>query len=156
MLGYLFEEYVNPRLKETTVSALLEVEGLRVTHRATRSSTASTSTLARGRGAGAGGRVGLRQDDHRAGADEAAAAARSSSPGRSPCARPGSREPINIGRRTERGMNLVRWRHISLVFQGAMNSLDPVQRVDAQIAEAIRLHERDRLAGRCASGSTSC
>ena len=39
-------------------------------------------------------------------------------------------------------MQLVRWRHISLVFQGAMNSLDPVQRVDAQIAEAIRLHER--------------
>ena len=39
-------------------------------------------------------------------------------------------------------MRLVRWRHVSLVFQGAMNSLDPVQRVDAQIAEAIRLHER--------------
>ena len=38
-------------------------------------------------------------------------------------------------------MGLVRWRHISLVFQGAMNSLDPVQRIDAQIAEAIRLHE---------------
>ena len=39
-------------------------------------------------------------------------------------------------------MSFVRWRHVSLVFQGAMNSLDPVQRVDAQIAEAIRLHER--------------
>ena len=57
---------------------------------------------------------------------------------------PGVEEPINIGRRTERGMQLVRWRHVSLVFQGAMNSLDPVQRVDAQIAEAIRLHERGR------------
>ena len=55
---------------------------------------------------------------------------------------PGVAEPINIGRRTERGMGLVRWRHISLVFQGAMNSLDPVQRVEDQIAEAIRLHER--------------
>ena len=55
---------------------------------------------------------------------------------------PGVAEPINIGRRTETGMQLVRWRHVSLVFQGAMNSLDPVQRVDAQIAEAIRLHER--------------
>jgi peptide/nickel transport system ATP-binding protein len=51
-------------------------------------------------------------------------------------------EPINIGKRTEAGMQLVRWRHISLVFQGAMNSLDPVQRIDAQLAEAIRLHER--------------
>jgi oligopeptide/dipeptide ABC transporter ATP-binding protein len=56
---------------------------------------------------------------------------------------PGAASEINIGRRTERGMQLVRWRHISLVFQGAMNSLDPVQRVDAQIADAIRLHEPD-------------
>jgi peptide/nickel transport system ATP-binding protein len=55
---------------------------------------------------------------------------------------PGLDKPINIGRRTERGMGQVRWRHVSLVFQGAMNSLDPVQRIDAQIAEAIRLHER--------------
>ena len=49
-------------------------------------------------------------------------------------------EPINIGRRTEAGMRVVRWRHISLVFQGAMNSLDPVQRIDTQMAEAITLH----------------
>ena len=54
----------------------------------------------------------------------------------------GVEEPINIGRRTERGMRVVRWRHVSLVFQGAMNSLDPVQRVGKQIAEAIQLHER--------------
>jgi peptide/nickel transport system ATP-binding protein len=38
-------------------------------------------------------------------------------------------------------MQLVRWRHVSLVFQGAMNSLDPVKRIDAQLAEAIGLHE---------------
>jgi peptide/nickel transport system ATP-binding protein len=50
-------------------------------------------------------------------------------------------ETINIDRRTERGMQLVRWRHVSLVFQGAMNSLDPVQRVERQIGSAIRLHE---------------
>ncbi len=54
---------------------------------------------------------------------------------------PGAEEQINIGRRTEAGMQRVRWRHVSLVFQGAMNSLDPVQRIDTQIAEAIRLHE---------------
>jgi len=54
----------------------------------------------------------------------------------------GVTERINIGRRTERGMRLVRWRHISLVFQGAMNSLDPVQKIGKQIDEAIRLHER--------------
>ena len=50
-------------------------------------------------------------------------------------------ETINIDRRTERGMQLVRWRHVSLVFQGAMNALDPVQRVERQIVSAIRLHE---------------
>ena len=54
---------------------------------------------------------------------------------------PGAEEPVNIERRTERGMELVRWRHVSLVFQGAMNALDPVQRLERQIAEAIRLHE---------------
>jgi peptide/nickel transport system ATP-binding protein len=55
---------------------------------------------------------------------------------------PGAAEPINIGRRTETGMRYVRWCHISLVFQGAMNSLDPVQRIDSQIGESIRVHER--------------
>jgi peptide/nickel transport system ATP-binding protein len=55
---------------------------------------------------------------------------------------PGTDEPINVERRTEAGMQLVRWRHISLVFQGAMNSLDPVKQVDVQIAQAINLHER--------------
>ena len=54
---------------------------------------------------------------------------------------PGAEEPVRIDRRTERGMQLVRWRHVSLVFQGAMNALDPVQRVDRQILEAIKLHE---------------
>ena len=54
----------------------------------------------------------------------------------------GVTDPINIGRRTETGMRLVRWRHISLIFQGAMNSLDPVQKVGKQIAEAIGIHER--------------
>jgi peptide/nickel transport system ATP-binding protein len=55
---------------------------------------------------------------------------------------PGEAEPINVGRRTETGMRLVRWRHVSLVFQGAMNALDPVQRIDRQLEEAIRLHAR--------------
>jgi peptide/nickel transport system ATP-binding protein len=54
---------------------------------------------------------------------------------------PGVEEPINVERRTEAGMQLVRWRHVSLVFQGAMNSLDPVKRVDVQIGQAIHLHE---------------
>ena len=35
----------------------------------------------------------------------------------------------------------VRWRGISLIFQGAMNALNPVFRIDDQIVEAIQLHE---------------
>ncbi len=54
---------------------------------------------------------------------------------------PGVAEQINIGRRTETGMRRVRWRHVSLVFQGAMNSLDPVQLIGDQIEEAICLHD---------------
>ena len=53
---------------------------------------------------------------------------------------PGVEEPINLDRRTETGMRYVRWRHISLVFQGALNSLDPVQRVESQFDEVICLH----------------
>ncbi len=35
----------------------------------------------------------------------------------------------------------VRWKRISIVFQGAMNALNPVFKVGDQIAEAILLHE---------------
>ena len=36
----------------------------------------------------------------------------------------------------------IRWQHISIIFQGAMNALNPVQRVGNQIAEPIILHEK--------------
>ncbi|HET8642660.1 MAG TPA: ABC transporter ATP-binding protein, partial [Pseudonocardiaceae bacterium] len=39
-------------------------------------------------------------------------------------------------------LRAVRWSEASIVFQGAMHSLNPVQRVGDQIAEAIRLHSR--------------
>jgi peptide/nickel transport system permease protein len=38
-------------------------------------------------------------------------------------------------------MRAVRWSRLSLVFQGAMNALNPVRPVGDQIAEAIRIHE---------------
>ncbi len=37
--------------------------------------------------------------------------------------------------------NKIRWRGISLIFQGAMNALNPVYRIEDQIVEAIRGHE---------------
>ncbi len=46
-------------------------------------------------------------------------------------------------RLSEKEMEHRRWRKISVVFQGAMNALDPVQSVGSQILEPIRQHERE-------------
>ncbi len=43
--------------------------------------------------------------------------------------------------KTEQEMRQIRWKEISIIFQGAMNALNPVFEVGAQIVEAIRLHE---------------
>ncbi len=37
----------------------------------------------------------------------------------------------------------IRWKVISMVFQGAMNALNPLYKVGDQIVEAIRLHEEE-------------
>jgi peptide/nickel transport system ATP-binding protein len=42
--------------------------------------------------------------------------------------------------KTEEEMRGVRWKKIAMVFQAAMNALNPVQRVEKQIAEAILTH----------------
>jgi peptide/nickel transport system ATP-binding protein len=39
-------------------------------------------------------------------------------------------------------LRAVRWTDLAIVFQGALHTLNPVQRVGDQIAEAIRLHSR--------------
>ncbi len=39
-------------------------------------------------------------------------------------------------------LRAVRWAGASIVFQGAMHSLNPVQRIGKQIAEPILLHEQ--------------
>ncbi|MBI5944425.1 MAG: dipeptide/oligopeptide/nickel ABC transporter permease/ATP-binding protein [Chloroflexi bacterium] len=41
---------------------------------------------------------------------------------------------------SEEEINVVRWKDISIVFQGAMNALNPVRTVGEQIAEAITKH----------------
>ena len=43
---------------------------------------------------------------------------------------------------SERAMNAVRWNDLSVVFQGAMNALNPVRTVGDQIAEALLRHAR--------------
>jgi len=51
-------------------------------------------------------------------------------------------------------LRALRWAEASIVFQGALHSLNPVQRVQHQIAEPIRLHEpelpHDQIAERVA------
>jgi peptide/nickel transport system ATP-binding protein len=42
---------------------------------------------------------------------------------------------------SEKELERVRWRQVSVVFQGAMNALNPVFRIGEQILEPIRLHE---------------
>jgi peptide/nickel transport system ATP-binding protein len=44
---------------------------------------------------------------------------------------------------SEKDLDDLRWRQISVVFQGAMNALNPVQRIGDQILEPIHLHEKE-------------
>src|SRR5581483_3730116 len=48
---------------------------------------------------------------------------------------------------SEEELRQVRWSQVSLIPQGAMNSLNPVMRIKDQIGESIETHEgkRDRL-----------
>lgn len=47
----------------------------------------------------------------------------------------------DLAQKTEAEMQKIRWRRIAMIFQAAMNALNPVHRVGAQIAEAIAAHE---------------
>ncbi len=44
---------------------------------------------------------------------------------------------IDLARKSENALRRYRWREISVIFQGAMNALNPVQRVGDQVAEPI-------------------
>jgi oligopeptide/dipeptide ABC transporter ATP-binding protein len=46
---------------------------------------------------------------------------------------------IDLVPKTEKQLQRYRWREIAIVFQGAMNALNPVQRVRDQIAEPVEL-----------------
>jgi peptide/nickel transport system ATP-binding protein len=48
---------------------------------------------------------------------------------------------IDLASASEKQMKKIRWKNISLIFQGAMNALDPLYRVGDQIVEAILTHE---------------
>jgi peptide/nickel transport system ATP-binding protein len=122
------------------MSALLEVTGLRVEHRGNPIVDGVDLTLAPGEALGLAGESGCGKTTTALALMKLLPPALRQS-GAIALRPPGVEEQINIDRRTEAGMQFVRWRHVSLVFQGAMNALDPVQRIEAQIAEAICLHE---------------
>jgi peptide/nickel transport system ATP-binding protein len=46
---------------------------------------------------------------------------------------------IDLAQKTERQLARYRWREISMVFQGAMNALNPVRRIGEQIAEPLEI-----------------
>ena len=46
---------------------------------------------------------------------------------------------IDLVKKTEKQLQRYRWREIAIVFQGAMNALNPVRRVRDQIAEPVEL-----------------
>jgi len=48
----------------------------------------------------------------------------------------------DLVKKTDREMNSIRWKKISIVFQGAMNALNPVIRVGDQVTEAITEKEK--------------
>lgn len=50
---------------------------------------------------------------------------------------------VDLVELSEEKMRRIRWKEISMVFQGAMNSFDPTMNIENQIAEAILIHQRD-------------
>lgn len=51
-------------------------------------------------------------------------------------------EGIDLAKMSEEEIRKKRWSDIAIVFQGAMNALNPVMKVGDQISEAIILHEK--------------
>ena len=49
-----------------------------------------------------------------------------------------------------------RWRNVSMVFQSAMNALNPVMRVGDQFVDMMHAHERHRPRHRARARAASC
>jgi peptide/nickel transport system ATP-binding protein len=55
----------------------------------------------------------------------------------------GGGEPVDILRLSDRDLRASRWQDTAIVFQGAMNSLNPVHRIGRQLTDAIKAHRSD-------------
>ncbi|MFE0131323.1 ABC transporter ATP-binding protein [Streptomyces sp. NPDC059037] len=52
----------------------------------------------------------------------------------------GEGPPVDLLKLTERELRALRWERVAIVFQSAMNALNPVHRLGAQFADVLRLH----------------
>jgi peptide/nickel transport system ATP-binding protein len=55
---------------------------------------------------------------------------------------PAGQPPVDVLDLAGEPLRAFRWRQLSMVFQSAMNSLNPVMRVGSQVGDAIRAHDR--------------
>jgi peptide/nickel transport system ATP-binding protein len=55
-------------------------------------------------------------------------------------------EPYDVLSLSDRELRAFRWAETAIVFQGAMNSLNPVHKISAQLTDAITAHEPDMSA----------
>ena len=49
-------------------------------------------------------------------------------------------EPVDLLAMSHRELHAMRWREVAIVFQSAMNALNPVLRVQAQLLDAVQAH----------------
>ncbi|MEU6354723.1 ABC transporter ATP-binding protein [Streptomyces sp. NPDC047072] len=55
---------------------------------------------------------------------------------------PGEGEPVDLLHADARALRRTRWEHTAVVFQSAMNALNPVSRLSAQFTDVLRAHRR--------------
>lgn len=67
-----------------------------------------------------------------------------------PQSAPPGEEAIDVLRLSGEGLRQFRWRRLSMIFQSAMNSLNPLLTIEAQITDAIRAHDRKARRRACA------
>ena len=143
------------QVSAVATKALLELDGLSVDYvlgdRRVRAVDNVSLSIAPGEILGLAGRVGLRQEHarERRPADPQAAGARS-----------------RAGRILFQGQDLVamsreelrrvRWRHVSLVFQSAMNVLNPVMRVGDQFVDMFKAHDAASASARRSPAPATC
>jgi peptide/nickel transport system ATP-binding protein len=61
--------------------------------------------------------------------------------------------PVDVLSLSPKKLRAFRWSELSLVFQGAMNSLNPVSTVEQQLGDVFRAHRRDMTRARRAERS---